>query len=132
MKKKVTISIILFLVIVIIVTMLNPIRRSTGHIRESLLTLMPIGTSMEDVIKVIEGKSKWKRMFVSDDGGYYVGYGYPSGAVKGTTVGVKSIYVLLGTYNTYMFIDTYVEAFWGFDEEGKLIEIDVRKSYDVL
>ena len=46
------------------------------------------------------------------------------------TVGVNSIRVHLGDYWTFPFFRTSVTAFWGFDEDGKLIEIWVWKTTD--
>lgn len=53
-----------------------------------------------------------------------------------TVVGVSSIRVNLGDYRSaltffFLFI-TNVTAFWGFDAEGKLIDIWVWKTTDAL
>lgn len=47
------------------------------------------------------------------------------------TIGVKSITARLGEYVSFpVGFTTVVEASWGFNEEGKLIEVWVNKAVD--
>ena len=88
---------------------------------------------MDDVIDYIVEK-KWDIVYISDAHGFHKQYGYwtlnihPNDAF----VGEKSIRVLAGRYKSYLFVDTYVTVFWGFDEDSKLIDIAVLRDFDVL
>ena len=127
--KKIMIYILSILVIIILgvvmMTLLNPLRKSEKGIRKDILKLTPMGSSMEEVIRIIESNEKWKNMYVNHE--------YPSEHTNlnnDTIIGAKSIKVLAGKYNTIL--DTYVEIYWGFDENEKLIEIGIRKTKDTL
>lgn len=117
------------LVVVFFVITLNPLRRSQEHIRERMLTLTPIGTSMEDVVKTIEGKEKWKVWNISSDGNWKP-LTQDSESYMDILIERKSIEVLLGEYRT-IFI-TSVRVYWEFDEDLKLIDITVKKDTDSL
>ena len=53
----VPISVIIAIIAVMVIPpLLNPLRRSNEHIRESLLKLTPLGSTMEDVIEVVKLK----------------------------------------------------------------------------
>jgi hypothetical protein len=43
-------------------------------------------------------------------------------------VGVQSIRAIVGKYQRWLVVTIAVEAFWGFDDEGRLIDLDVRKG----
>ena len=120
--KKAKVCAVLALSILILVTILNPLRRSEEHIRRSMLEDTPIGTSIEDVIDIIENKEKWEIIYVSYEHGYFR---------RGPSVGEKSIRALIGDYG-FLFLKTSVSVYWGFDEDSKLIEIAVWKSTDVI
>ena len=130
--KKARLFILLLLAVVILVTVSNPIRRSESNIRDRMLILTPVGTNMEDVIEIIESKDKWYILWIDENYGYRTRWGYPSGNPQNTMIGAKSISAIVGKYKTFLIIDTSVETFWGFDGEGKLIEIDVPKTGDVI
>lgn len=141
MKKIMMYVLLALLVIVVVMVMIglsNPLRKPQEQIRASMLELTPIGTSMEDVLKVIGSNKKWETMYVNDKNGVSQG---EFGKV-GENIGEKSIRVMIGKYNfdpqfdkdeilgsiLYTFIDRYVSVYWAFDEDSKLIEISVRKD----
>ncbi len=136
MRKTIIYILIALLVIVLIVTiitLLNPLRKSQEHIRNDILRLTPIGTSMEDVIKIVKSKREWEIDYISHDHGYRrPGTPEHSDIALGreTIVGEKSIRVFVGEYRN-IFI-TSVSVFWGFDKNSKLIEIYVWKDTDGL
>jgi len=125
------------ILIIVLIVLSNPLRESNENIRKSLLKKTPIGTSVSDVISVVEKDPNWKIRYVNSDIGYYVSpAGYPSVATKadmsgkGVVVGEKSIRVYLGRYG--LIFETYVSAFYGFDCDGKLVDIAILKETDTL
>ena len=108
-------------------------------IRANLLRLTPVGTDMKDAIAVIESNKKWEIMYISNEFGYMLTLGgmpetyyprYSPDILPEKIIGKQSIRATLGSYRT-IFI-TSVVAFWGFDENSKLIDIHVRKEVDAL
>ena len=120
--KKAKICAIFAMFIIILIIVLNPLRRSEEHIRGCMLKSTPIGTSIEDVLDAIEKKEKWQINYISYETGYING--------GGPVVGEKSIRVMIGEYG--IFLNTSVTVFWGFDGDSNLIEIAVWKSTDVI
>ncbi len=115
------------ILVTVVIALLNPLRKSREQITENILKLTPIGTSMEDVIHVIESNKKWE----------WSGHINPNGFLKQppppeprTTVGSRSIKVFAGDYRN-IFV-TSVTVFWGFDENSKLIDVWVWKDTDGL
>ena len=148
MKKIMMYVLLALLVIIVVMVMIglsNPLRKPQEQIRASMLELTPIGTSMEDVLKVIGSNEKWEMMYANDKNGYSILGGRPSEPSPNETdtiVGKKSIRATIGKYNfdpqfdkdeilgsiLYTFIDRYVSVYWAFDEDSKLIEVSVRKD----
>jgi hypothetical protein len=101
----------------------NPMRRPAEEIRAELFELTPIGTSMEDVIRVIDNNETWdwhERNISS--------FGFPDGIHYGQRVVMQSIQVQIGYYWAWKGVNSkaYVTAWWGFDEDENLIDIRVR------
>ena len=93
------------------------------YIREYLLELTPIGTSIEDVLEVIYKNEEWRIDRIN----------YEQGYIEETRIiGEKSIRVMIGEYKKSFDFYTAVEVSWGFDENSKLIDIYVRKDVDAL
>ena len=119
--------------LVLMVIPSNPLRKSEKKLHAWVLAETPMGSSMEDVAKAIE-RQKWQRdPGHNEELGFYRQQGFIG------VVGSKSIHADLGDYREWHFpIVGYkdwatwanVEAYWGFDEHGKLIDIWVRKSWD--
>ena len=107
--------------------------RSEAELRESILELTPIGMSKEDVIWVNENNPYWH----VEEWGIGLGMGtsvidYHNGLRwrnDTNVVGVTSISVRLGIYRPFLtcFTRLGVQAVWGFDEDGKLLDVGVFK-----
>jgi hypothetical protein len=82
-KKKgclfVLIGFAAIILVMVIVMLLNPLRRSEERIREDLLKITPIGMSIEEVRRVIIRHHKWKIDHIFQDSGYLMIGGSPSG-----------------------------------------------------
>ena len=133
MKKMLFILVVVLLIVVAVVFVvkaLNPLRRSSEQIRENMLQQTPIGTSMEDVIKVIESHEKWKIDYVANDIGYSMMGGAPGDASdrEKPIIGKKSIRAVIGAYTN--FFNTTVTSYWGFDENSKLVNLHIHKDTD--
>ena len=128
MGKTIIGALITFLIIVGILTLvilLNPLRKSEDKIKEDILTLTPIGASMEEVIKTISNTKKWEMVGIN--------LTHPSEYTDlslDQIIGSKSIKAHIGRY--YSPFVTDVEVYWGFDEEDKLIEVGIRITVDTL
>jgi len=131
MKKIIVFTLLALLIIslgvFVIGCLSNPLRRSEERIREDILALTPIGSSMEDVIEVIDS-NEWWNWFGNIN--HYSGFSSADRTTPNARVGEQSIRILLGEYRN-IFI-TSVVAFWGFDEDGYLIDIRIRKDVDTF
>ena len=117
--------ILIVVIVVIVIIASNPLRRSEKTMRKDILELAPIGSSMDDVIKVIESNNSWKWK------GYIAPIGYPIDVNSSNiNIGEKSIRAELGQYQglRWSFLKVHVTVFWGFDENDKLIDVRVWKS----
>ena len=102
--------------------MTNPLRKSEESIRQQLLQEMPMGSDREEVRVIIEN-NEWEVGFDRDIG--YKDFG--GFGVNGT----KSINAIIGQYYEIPIpLTTFVEVFWGFDEDDKLVDIALRKMTD--
>ena len=124
--KKLVMCILIVLVIlvlggIIMMMLLNPLRKSEGRIRADVLLLTPIGSTMEEVIEVIENNSRWEDMWINlENNSSYTDLAFDR------IIGAKEIKVFAGSYRNIF--ERFVEIYWGFDEDGKLIEVGVRKT----
>lgn len=101
------------------------LRRSSVEIAQGLKELTPLGTSYERAAAVLERRySKTKK---NEKTGFLL-----QEMTHQETVGVKSIEVHLGQYFQLPLGRTSVDAFWGFDTNGKLIKVWVWKITDSL
>ena len=104
-----------------------PLMNTEAGIRRHLLRITPIGTSVEDVISVLERRRGWGWVIgAKRNQGVVLDRGIPLGGALSaatTVVGEQSIRVYLGR------AVAYVGAFYAFDENGELIEIFVRKEW---
>ena len=104
--------------------------RSSESIRRNLLRITPIGSSMEDVIRIAYENDDWTIRRVSEDYGvfFWPNSSRPSSCIPGencTIVGDQSIQIYLG-HTTF---GVYVSAFYSFDENGVLIDIFIRRDW---
>ncbi len=101
------------------------LRRSEATIRDRILDEVPLGSSMSQVEQQI-ARHGWKLGQVSTDRGFEDQRMRPS-----TVTGAKSIDAWLGDYRGFLFM-VDVRVFWGFDVNGALIDVWVRKTEDSL
>jgi len=135
-KRKVIVIILALIALIVLIPYIlmipDPIRRPLGMARNYVLRLTPIGMDMEEVIEVLEGHRNWH----INSPNLERGFSDPFHA-SGNMVGVKSITAGIGSYwpapipvplYGWLF-RTEATIFWGFDENGKLIDVFVRQSH---
>jgi len=142
MNKSTLITLSILMSIVILAAALiykNYLRWPAVYLHEYVLWHTPIGTDIEDVISHIESRKNWRIRHINRERGFL----RPGRAVPGwpiyqssgqNIVGEKSIRVFAGNYQAWYKINriTWVDIFWGFDKDGKLVEIYVWKSIDAM
>lgn len=101
------------------------LRRSESSIRTVLLEKAPLGSSMNDVRSLIQAES-WEVAYDDESRGFLDQRVRPS-----KVVGSASIRAELGSYQGLPW-RVYVTVFWGFDNEGRLIDVWVWKTLDAL
>lgn len=129
-KKYVFIVVTAIVLTTLLIVMSNPLRWSKEHLKKHLLKITPIGTSMENVIDIIESNEEWTILSTDDTHGYLLIGGTPEMSRRTTsnpeeTIGEKSIEAFIGEYNVWLL--RRVSAYWAFDENSNLINIDVCK-----
>ena len=91
-----------------------------------LLSKTPLGRHITDVREFVSTR-EWDVAYDSETHGF-LDQRDPANL---STVGSMSIRAEVGTYWGIPFL-TYVTVFWGFDADGKLIDIWVWKTRDVI
>ena len=115
----------------------TPMRRPMRMLRRHILQITPMGTSIDDVVDIINNKDDWRTV------DRILGFGFaPLSPRQGPPaehlslpdlprVGVQSVSTFLGFYNSwYRFfglLTTSVDVFWGFNEDGELIDVFIWK-----
>ena len=98
----------------------NPLRQPVEAIRENLLELTPIGTSIYGVVLAIEENEDWEW------DGRIASFGFPADGTFRTFIGEQSISFGIGGYTNIF--RTGVVVWWSFDENSKLLDIHVQKN----
>ena len=103
----------------------SPLRWSEGHIQNWVLRKAPLGSSVADV-KALINRQGWRLDFEWQ--------GTNSPASPRDYPYVRGGHIIGAYFGHYQGIPwrADVDAFWGFDESGKLIDFHVRKGYDAL
>ena len=100
---------------------LNPLRRSEISIRKYLLNQTPLGTTFSAVRDYVEAEG-WGVTMSSTRSGYIRRDIKPS-----VVVGSQYLRTSIGEYQGFPFaVD--VTAFWGFDDDGELVDIWIWKT----
>jgi len=132
---------IVWIIFTIIITLVDPIRRSEESVTSHILRLTPIGTHIEDVIETLQNYRNWDRHWHISRVSYELGFPHPRPHTiipipedSFFVVGEKSIigdtrYWPAHLLPPGLFMEAIVSIFWGFDEDGKLIEVYVWKSF---
>lgn len=101
------------------------LRRSPTSIRESVLSLAPLGSSPETIMALVK-KEGWKSQGFNTRSGF-LKQEPPS---KSEVIGTSHIQASLGHHWTFPFLRTDVTAYWGFDKDGRLIDVWIWKTID--
>ena len=103
-----------------------------------VLRLTPIGMDMDEVIRIVRNHRNWDIAWTSHESGFshpqlrYITDVRNEGL---HIIGDKSIRVDAGRFWPAdipimgLFMETMASIFWGFDEDGKLIEVYVWRSF---
>ena len=101
------------------------------------MKLTPIGTTMKDVIAIIQGDEKFGSINISNEWGvvYDKRLGRPTHyanfseklADSFEIIGKKCINVSLDHYSS-LFVEVFVRAWWAFDENSELIDVIIEKD----
>ena len=128
MKKYIIILFLVILTILILLTAIsNPLRKDCEIIRNNILKVTPIGSDIDYIITAIEEQG-WEFEYQSDFGFRINSRDISS--KKSEFVGVKHIRATLGAYINFFVTD--VCAYWGFDENNKLVDVYIVKYTDGL
>jgi len=121
----VLIPLCLIVITIIIMILINPFfLRSERQIRSNILKLTPIGMNIEDVVNVARNDTKWETL-------RQVGW------VQLSSLSEDEIQLYINERTKAKLLNLYlgrslgynsVTAHWNFDENGKLIDVDVRKE----
>ena len=146
MKKttKVILFLLLSLTLLTIVPLFtNPVRRPVSSVRNYILRRTPVGTDIEDVIEFIDSQRNWELLSISRERGFR--HPNPAFIPRQFTeeelrypidIGEKSIIVHVEPYRAWykflFIVPTHAAIFFGFDADGKLIDVHVWKTYDIL
>jgi len=118
---------------------LHPLFRSPKSVLNDTLKLTPMGTHIDEVAAIVKSQMIIKIVTESQPPiiDYESGYVNPNGVVPGwqtiispgsrSIVGHKSVRVFYGSH-----FGLYISIYWGFDEDGKLIDILVVKDLDMI
>ncbi len=143
--KRVIFFVLLSLAVLICVEAIliatDPLRKSNEEVRKYVLGLTPIGTSKEDVIQFIkENQDSFKRykrfehydVYTHHNYGFsiknnrvvmrYQGYQYNDSEM----IGKETIEATIGQY--IKFFEVIVFAYWAFDQDGKLVDVEITKT----
>ena len=125
-KTRAIVCVILLLILVILAFIfLNPLRRSREAINQELANVTPIGISYFEAAEKLQ--ARFGNIKKNEKTGFFL-----QEIAHQEVIGTKSIQVHLGDYYHFPIGITSVEAFWGFDDAGKLIRIWVWKTTDSI
>jgi len=127
----------------------NPLRQSEESLLEEVLALTPIGTSLEDVRRILEADNAQQNW---DDVRIFQQRGVPVRGVRmwrnrpnsdeqlldfntqgrEPVVGEHSVQAVMGEYIMFPIGSTQVIVWWAFDANFNLIDVFVQKQTDSL
>ena len=114
-----------------------PLSRSDEFVTNYVLKEIPLGTSLDDTIEIIDNKG-WKVWQYSDDEGIAFGENsgmtYFAGIAEGSDgweiIGEKAVLIYIDDYHSPF--HTAVMAYLAFDENEELIAVRIRRDIDAL
>jgi hypothetical protein len=99
----------------------DPLRQSNAVITQNLEKITPLGISYEKAAELLT--KRFARVDKNEKTGFFL-----QEITHHEVVGVRSIEVHLGDYFQAPLGRTSVDAFWGFDSNGRLMKIWVWKT----
>jgi hypothetical protein len=99
------------------------LRNSEENIKEDILKLTPIGSSMNEVIEVINNNKNWQILSNGTWKQWSSLSEYEIQQQKDNITRIKTIRVLLGRW-----LMQNVSAGWELDENGIVIDVNIRKT----
>lgn len=146
MKKRRVLALVILVLTVILLPLiilalmlfvpriLNPAKRPPEKLREYILRLTPIGTSIEDAIKVVESREDLTHMRVDFERGFSpLTTTRPNIEINPGihVIGEMAVVANMGTYRSldslFFLHRVDVNVFWGFDKDGNLIDVHILK-----
>ena len=107
--------------------------------KESFLRITPIGTCIEEVITIVRNNERWRNVSISRESGFPhprgIVLGWPLSELRAVSiVGSKSIRTRVEVnapwiLRLWLLSERNLHIYWGFDEDGKLIEVYVSSTY---
>ena len=127
-------------IVVGIIIFSHPMFRTSKSVMKDILKLTPMGTHIDDVAKLVKNKTilegvSSRTPYVNYERGYANPYfgeipGWPTSEISGySIIGHKSVSVI---YDAHPNIWVSFGLYWGFNEEGDLIDILVDKNWDMI
>jgi len=127
MKKRIIKALIAISSIIVLINVIQfarPLLRSNEKVESDMLKLMPIGTSMEDAIKIIQSRNKW---FIPTSRGP-LPWSSLSDALKSDMIERGLIKLSIKDNGHPLYYDFFqVSVVLRFDDDFKLIEVDVSQ-----
>ena len=140
-KSKWIIFLAIIIGVIILITLvmpLHPFFRSPRRIMNDTLRLTPMGMHIDDVASIVQSQTiirnveEMRNPIIRYDRGYVS----PNSMVPGwpvTEIGISSIVghkSIQVAYSTHLGMS--IGIYWGFDEDGKLIDVLVAKDWDMI
>jgi hypothetical protein len=127
MKEKLFLIFIGIMILITVVTNVmvfsNYLIWPTSCIEQRLLSRMPLGSTEDEVLEFIARHENWE-VFSRP------GVQLPRpGTIRYHATTIRAY---MGNYRGMLGLRTHVDAFWRFDEDGKLFEVVVTKDMDVI
>ena len=128
--------ILLLLAIILLVDLIpqiiNPIQRPTNMLRNYILRITPLGTSLDDVVDIINSKDEWGSANLRDYGLYPANPTEPYMEDRERTrIGEKTVGTHVGRYRSlrsfFFLSEVGVAIFWAFDANDALIDVHIWK-----
>jgi hypothetical protein len=114
---------------IVIPMLTTPYRRPTGMVRDHILRITPLGTSIEDVVSILEDRDDFGPLHIDFEQGFRA---EPVDRHAGMNdMGEMLVSTGLGRYRAWYrwfpLMTWSVGATWIFDGDGNLIEVYVRR-----
>jgi len=119
-KKRLVLTVGFIMILFLSMFYLNSIAAPNAIIRKKLLKKLPVGTGMDEVIQYIKNKDAWELYWVDTEEGYISPL-----TGQHPKIGSQHIRAYIGSF-AWDFFDVYID--WGFDENSKLVDINVEKD----